>query len=210
MDWLVIQRKHPISLLWNSKQRQPVHMLSLEAPVKCKSAFPINHSAGGTGDPNEAGTKLFWSRDIMRMAMAADSLYHNQALQIPPEQYQCGKLMWWRVCARHSTAPLEMHTYLRCFTREPADTHQAGMWLEDRPGQLATWWLVFRANTWESPSKMWDAGHAHWLAGAVSLEMETLNQFHSRSSQFSKGAEFIIWIIQGRFIHQHQDMRYVS
>lgn len=62
--------------------------------MKCKSAFPINHSAGGTGDPHEAGTKLFWSRDIMRVAMAADSLYHNQALQIPPEQYQCGKLMW--------------------------------------------------------------------------------------------------------------------
>lgn len=40
-----------------------------------------------------------------------------------------------------------MHTYLRCSTGEPADTHQAGMWLEDRPGQLATWWLVFRANT---------------------------------------------------------------
>ena len=30
------------------------------------------------------------------------------------------------------------------------------------------------------------------LACAMSLEMETLKQFHSRSAQFSKGAEFII------------------
>lgn len=48
------------------------------------------------------------------------------------------------------------------------------------------------------------------LACAMSLEMETFKQFHSRSAQFSKGAEFIIELFCGSFINLHQDINKMS
>lgn len=121
MDWLVVQRKYPISLLWNSKQRQPVHRPSLEAPVKCKSLGKGNRWS--TCGYNESFLAQ-WC-DAHRPAhgqpliIIHQSKFHQRKISVK------SLCVWRRGCAGTSTAPFEMYPRLSCCTWELTDTHQA-------------------------------------------------------------------------------------